>query len=289
LTDFNFSIVIPAKNEAENLDALLPGIRQLYPDTEIVVVNDGSTDNTIEICENHGVRVVTHYFSRGNGASIKTGARNVSSKAILFMDGDGQHKPQDIPRLLEEYEKGADMVVGARDSKSQASVGRLFGNYLYNRLSSWISGFQIKDLTSGFRIAERKKFMRFLYLLPNGFSYPTTITMAFCRAGYEVSYIPIETASRLGKSHISLVKDGVRFLIIIFKIGTLFSPLKIFLPFSFFFFAVGWLYYFYTYITSHTFTNMSAVLLTTSVVIFLIGLVSEQVTMLMYKELQDEE
>jgi len=289
LTDFNFSIVIPAKNEAENLDALLPGIRQLYPDTEIVVVNDGSTDNTIEICENHGVRVVTHNFSRGNGASIKTGARNVSSKAILFMDGDGQHKPQDIPRLLEEYEKGADMVVGARDSKSQASVGRLFGNYLYNRLSSWISGFQIKDLTSGFRIAERKKFMRFLYLLPNGFSYPTTITMAFCRAGYEVSYIPIETASRLGKSHISLVKDGVRFLIIIFKIGTLFSPLKIFLPFSFLFFAVGWLYYFYTYITSHTFTNMSAVLLTTSVVIFLIGLVSEQVTMLMYKELQDEE
>ena len=288
MTGLNFSIVIPAKNEAENLDHLLPAIRKLYPNTEIVVVNDGSTDNTIEICENYAVKVVTHNYSRGNGASIKTGARNVSSELILFMDGDGQHKPEDVPRLLEAYSKGADMVVGARNAKSQASLGRLFGNTIYNKLSSWISGYQIKDLTSGFRIVNRKKFMQFVYLLPNGFSYPTTCTMAFTRAGYDVVYIPIETAARLGKSHINLVKDGLRFLIIIFKIGTLFSPLQIFFPFSFFFFMIGLLYYCYTYITSHTFTNMSAVLFTTSVIIFLIGLVSEQVTMLMYKDQPEE-
>ena len=288
MTGLNFSIVIPAKNEAENLDHLLPAIRKLYPNTEIVVVNDGSTDNTIEICENYAVKVVTHNYSRGNGASIKTGARNVSSELILFMDGDGQHKPEDVPRLLEAYSKGADMVVGARNAKSQASLGRLFGNTIYNKLSSWISGYQIKDLTSGFRIVNRKKFMQFVYLLPNGFSYPTTCTMAFTRAGYDVVYIPIETAARLGKSHINLVKDGLRFLIIIFKIGTLFSPLKIFFPVSFFFFMIGLLYYCYTYITSHTFTNMSAVLFTTSVIIFLIGLVSEQVTMLMYKDQPEE-
>lgn len=285
----DFSIVIPAKNEGQNLSSLLPEIKRLYPETETVVVNDGSTDNTVEVCDKHGVRVVTHNYSRGNGASIKTGARNVGAETILFMDGDGQHKPEDIPRLLEAYENGADMVVGARNTKSQASIGRLFGNYLYNRLSSWISGYRIQDLTSGFRIIDRKKLMRFLYLLPNGFSYPTTITMAFCRAGYDVSYVPIETGNRLGKSHINLFKDGLRFLIIIFKIGTLYSPLKIFFPFSFFFFVLGLLYYGYTYLNFHTFTNMSAVLFTTAVIIFLIGLVSEQVTMLMYRDDQDAE
>jgi len=287
LTDMEFSIVIPAKNEAENLDALLPGIRELYPNVEIIVVNDGSTDNTIEVCEKYAVRLVNHNHSRGNGASIKTGARNASGQAILFMDGDGQHKPQDIPRLLEEYGKGVDMVVGARDSKSQASMGRLFGNFLYNRLSSWITGFKILDLTSGFRIVNRKKFVQFLYLLPNGFSYPTTITMAFCRAGYDLTYIPIETASRLGKSHISLLKDGLRFFIIIFKIGTLYSPLKIFIPVAAAFFGTGLLYYMYTLITRHAFSNMSAVLFISSVIVFLIGLVSEQVTALMFKDSGD--
>ena len=286
MSDIDFSIVIPAKNEAENLANLLPEIRKLYPSVDVVVVNDGSTDNTIEVCERNNVRVVTHNYSRGNGASIKTGARNAKSKTILFMDGDGQHKPEDISRLLDAYDGGADMVVGARDSKSQASLGRLFANSLYNRLSSWISGYGIKDLTSGFRLVDRSKFLQFLYLLPNGFSYPTTCTMAFCRAGYDVTYIPIETADRLGKSHISLVKDGLRFLIIIFKIGTLYSPLKIFVPFSMTFFLTGLAYYAYTYITSHTFTNMSAVLFITSIIVFLIGLVSEQVTILMYKDHQ---
>lgn len=278
------SIVIPAKNEARNLEQLLPDLVAKYPRAEIIVVNDGSTDDTVAVCEQHGVNVVTHTHSRGNGASIKSGARRASQDTVLFMDGDGQHKPEDIERLLEEYNRGSDMVVGARDSKSQASIGRLFGNYLYNKLSSWISGYHIQDLTSGFRIVDRKKFMRFLYLLPNGFSYPTTCTMAFCRAGYSLAYIPIETGSRLGKSHINLVKDGVRFFIIIFKIGTLFSPLKIFLPISFLFFLTGTLYYLYTFLTDHSFTNMGVLLYICAIFVFLIGLVSEQITALIYKD-----
>lgn len=280
----DFSIVIPAKNEAEGLSELLPELRRLYPDNQILVVNDGSTDDTKKVCENNSVDVVSHDYSRGNGASIKTGARNAKGENILFMDADGQHNPEDISRLLESFEAGGDMVVGARDSGSQASVGRLIANTLYNRLSSWISGHRVLDLTSGFRLVCRKKFLQFLYLLPNGFSYPTTITMAFFRAGYSVKYLPITARQRQGKSHINIFKDGVRFLIIIFKVGTLYSPLKIFVPTSLFFFLFGVCYYLYTFITRHAFSNMSAVLILTSVIIFLIGLVSEQITALMYKD-----
>jgi len=280
----DFSIVIPAKNEAEGLSGLLPELRRLYPENQILVVNDGSTDDTKNVCEKNGVDVVSHDYSRGNGASIKTGARNAKGENILFMDADGQHNPEDISRLLESFEAGGDMVVGARDSGSQASVGRLIANTLYNRLSSWISGHRVLDLTSGFRLVCRKKFLQFLYLLPNGFSYPTTITMAFFRAGYSVKYLPITARQRQGKSHINIFKDGVRFLIIIFKVGTLYSPLKIFVPTSLFFFLFGVCYYLYTFITRHAFSNMSAVLILTSVIIFLIGLVSEQITALMYKD-----
>lgn len=280
----DFSIVIPAKNEAEGLSGLLPELRRLYPENQILVVNDGSSDDTKNVCEKNGVDVVSHDYSRGNGASIKTGARNAKGENILFMDADGQHNPEDISRLLESFEAGGDMVVGARDSGSQASVGRLIANTLYNRLSSWISGHRVLDLTSGFRLVCRKKFLQFLYLLPNGFSYPTTITMAFFRAGYSVKYLPITARQRQGKSHINIFKDGVRFLIIIFKVGTLYSPLKIFVPTSLFFFLFGVCYYLYTFITRHAFSNMSAVLILTSVIIFLIGLVSEQITALMYKD-----
>lgn len=283
----SFSIVIPAKNEADNLSGLLPELRQLYPDVEIIVVSDGSTDATENICEQNKVDVIKHQYSKGNGASIKTGARAASSEIIVFMDGDGQHKPSDVKKLLEKLDEGFDMVVGARGNESQASLSRLLANNIYNKLSSWISGHDIQDLTSGFRAVKREKFLKFLYLLPNGFSYPTTSTMAFFRAGYSISYIVIETAERLGKSHINLLKDGIRFFVIIFKIGTLYSPLKIFLPISFGFFCIGLVYYLYTFINFHTFTNMSAVLFMTSILVFLIGLVSEQVTMLIYKDSED--
>lgn len=279
------SIVLPARNEGVNLRRFLPELRAMFPAAEIIVVNDGSTDDTVAVCTACGVRVVTHQYSKGNGASIKSGARYATHDTVVFMDGDGQHAPADVQRLLERYRDGGyDMVVGARSASSQASVGRLIANTLYNRLSSWISGQQIQDLTSGLRVVNRKKFRQFLYLLPNGFSYPTTITMAFFRAGYSVAYVPIHAGVREGKSHISLVKDGVRFFLIIFKIGTLYSPLKIFVPIAFSLFSVGLVYYLYTFAAYHTFTNMSAVLFISAIIVFLIGLVSEQVTTLIYKD-----
>lgn len=278
------SIVMPAKNEAVNLQKLLPLLQATLPGAELIVVNDGSTDNTVALCESLGVSVVSHQYSKGNGASIKSGARHASRDTVVFMDGDGQHKPADILRLYAVFCQGYDMVIGARSAATQASVGRLVANTLYNRLSSWMANQTIRDLTSGFRIVNRQKFLKFLYLLPNGFSYPTTITMSFFRAGYSVAYVDIEADKREGKSHINLLKDGMRFFLIIFKIGTLYSPLKIFVPIAAGFFGLGVAYYLYTFFNFHTFTNMSAVLFITAVIVFLIGLVSEQVTTLIYKD-----
>ena len=282
--NYSLSIVIPAKNEAENLKRFLPRLLAVVMDAEVIVVNDGSTDDTLSICEQHDVTVVTHPYSKGNGAAIKTGARTAKGEVIVFMDGDGQHKPEDISQMLEKLATGYDMAVGARDKQSQADSFRAIANSVYNWLSSAITGHKILDLTSGFGAVKADKFKEFLYLLPNGFSYPTTSTMAFFRAGYSVGYMPIQTEQRLGESHISLLKDGIRFLLIIFKVGTLYSPLKIFLPIAVGFFGIGVINYIYTYTTQSTFTNMSAVLLMTGIIIFLFGLVSEQGTALMYKD-----
>ena len=282
--NYSLSIVIPAKNEAKNLKGFLPRLLAVVANAEVIVVNDGSTDDTLAICEQHGVTVVTHPYSKGNGAAIKTGAKSEKGEVIVFLDGDVQHKPEDIPRLLEKLATGYDLVVGARGKQSQADSFRAIANGVYNWLSSAITGHKILDLTSGFRAVKADKFKEFLYLLPNGFSYPTTSTMAFFRAGYSVGYMPIQTGQRLGESHISLLKDGIRFLLIIFKVGTLYSPVKIFLPIAAVFFGTGVLNYIYTYTTQGTFTNMSAVLLMTAIIVFLIGLVSEQVTALMYKD-----
>lgn len=278
------SIILPAKNEAEGLKSFLPRLRKQLPLAEIIVVNDGSTDNTAEVCLANGVFVVTHPYSMGNGAAVKSGARHASGEVLVFMDADGQHQPEDIPRLLAHIEQGYDMAVGARDGDSQASKARGLGNALYNRLASYMTGHVIKDLTSGFRAVRANKFREFLHLLPNGFSYPTTSTMAFFRSGYSVIYEPITAPKRIGKSHLNITKDGFRFLLIIFKIGTLHSPLKLFLPISLAFFGVGLAYYLNTLISVGRFTNMSALLISTSVLIFLIGLVSEQITSLIYNQ-----
>ncbi|GAA4822191.1 glycosyl transferase [Marinicella pacifica] len=277
------SIIIPAKNEGESLINLLPALKKVIPDAEIIVVNDGSTDDTQEICEQADIKVVNHPYSRGNGAAIKSGARVACGDTIIFMDADGQHRPEDIRGLLERFNEGFDMVVGARGGESQASKARLFGNGLYNRVASYMTGQKIVDLTSGFRVVNADKFKQFLYLLPNGFSYPTTITMAFFRAGYGVAYEPIIAPERIGKSHINLFKDGMRFFLIIFKIGTLYSPMKLFFPASLMFFLLGLIYYIYTFFIDGRFTNMGVLLFTTSVMIFLLGLISEQITALFYQ------
>ncbi len=278
----SISIVIPAKNEAASLKSLLPELKAAYPFAQIILVNDGSNDETSKVCQENSVTELKHPYSKGNGASIKSGARAATGDVIVFMDGDGQHRVGDISKLLSKLSLGYDMVVGARDSQSQASLGRLAANRLYNRLATWMVGHEIEDLTSGFRVVRAAMFRQFLAILPNGFSYPTTITMAFFRAGYSVRYVPIQADKRIGKSHINLVKDGLRFLLIIFKIGTLYSPLKLFTPISLLFFGVGFSYYLFTFFTTGRFTNMSALLFSSSVLVFLMGLISEQVTTLMY-------
>ncbi len=285
--DPKLSIVLPAKNEAGALAKLLPVLRQRYVNAEIVIVDDGSDDNTADLCRSHTVKVISLPYSIGNGAAIKQGARAAQGEILVFMDADGQHQPQDIDRLLAKIDEGYDMVVGARSSNSQASLHRAVANRFYNRLATWMTGQTVQDLTSGFRAVKAEKFHKFLYLLPNGFSYPTTITMSFFRAGYSVAYVPIAAAKRVGRSHVLPIRDGMRFLLIIFKIGTLYSPLKLFLPVSLLFFLTGLSYYLYTFITVHRFTNMSALLFITSVLVFLIGLVSEQITSLNYRNSED--
>lgn len=285
----SISIIIPAKNEASGLALLLPRVRVLFPDAELIVVDDGSTDNTGEICHAHRARRIAHPYSMGNGAAIKTGARAARGNLLVFLDGDGQHNPEDIHGLLAKLEEGYDMVVGARSFQSQAGLRRAFGNAFYSRLASWMTGHRIDDLTSGFRVARAGKFRRFLYLLPNGFSYPTTITMAFFRSAFPVAYSPIHAARRKGKSNIHLLRDGIRFFLIIMKIGSLFSPMRLFLPVSLFFFTLGIFYYTYTYLTMGRLTIMSALLFIASMLTFLIGIVAEQVSSLHYRDMQSDD
>lgn len=283
-----FSIILPARNEADNLTKLLPQLCERHPHSEIIVVDDGSTDNTAEVCSQFPVRVVAHPYGMGNGAAVKSGARHATRDVMVFMDADGQHDPQKIDELVAKLEQGYEMAVGARLTRTHASLARRIANFLFNRLASVMTGHKIEDLTSGFRAVRRRHFNRFLYLYPNGFSYPTTCTMAFFRSGLAVAYVPIEARQRGGRSHIKLLEDGLRFYMIILKIGALFSPMRLFLPISMALFAIGLSYYLYTYITVHRFTNMSALLLTTAIITFLIGILAELVSALHFKDADTE-
>lgn len=288
MTD-SLSIILPAKNESRSLSIILPELVKSFPNAEIIVIDDCSTDDTKEICQENKVKVISHPYTMGNGAAIKTGARVARGEVIVFMDADGQHHHQDIPALLEKMDEGFDMVVGARSVDSHASFMRRTGNFTYNKLASLMTGFNILDLTSGFRAVRARHFRKFLYLLPNGFSYPTTSTMAFFRSGLAVAYVPIQAGVRKGDSHISLLKDGIKFFVIIMKVGALFSPMRLFFPVSSLLFMTGLGYYGYTYISAGRFTNMSALLFTTSIIIFLIGLVSEQVSSLHYRGIEENQ
>ena len=284
MTKSTVTIIIPAKDEELGVSQVLSKIRNLYPQYELIVVDDGSSDQTAVISESCGAKVVSHKYSKGNGAAIKTGAREAAGEILVFMDADGQHDPGYIAELVAEVDGGYDMAVGARQRGSQANVGRSLANRFYNLLASYITGQRIEDLTSGFRAVRSDKFRQFLYLLPNGFSYPTTCTMAFFRSGYSVKYHPIHSAPRVGASHIRLIKDGARFFLIIFKVGTLYSPLKLFAPAALAFFSMAACWYGYTFAVMGRFTNMSALLMTGGFVIFMMGLISEQITALMYKD-----
>lgn len=281
------SIIIPAYNEGESIGGVIRKIFQIMDkECEVIIVDDGSSDGTAEEAEQAGGKVIKHPYNKGNGAAIKTGIRNASGGIIILMDGDGQHNPEDILLLLRAMDK-YDMVVGARISDSESQLHRRIANKIYNLLASYIAGRKIPDLTSGFRAIKTSILKKFLYLLPNTFSYPSTITLSFMKAGYSVYYQPVKVSKRVGKSKLSLLKDGVRFFLIISKVATLFSPLRVFLPASLIIFLSGIGYYMYTFYTAQRFTNMSLLLLVAGVMLFLLGLISEQIAQLRYDRSED--
>jgi len=286
------SVVIPVLNEEQVIGLVVKGIyevvSQLDLDYEILVVDDGSTDTTRSVAAAAGARVITHAYNMGNGVAVKTGIRNAEGDVVVLMDGDGQHIAADIPRLIEKIDTHA-MVVGARDHNSQAGWHRDLANRIYNAFASYICGRRILDLTSGFRAIRTSLARQFVYLLPNTFSYPTTTTLALVRAGHCITYVPIKAAKRVGKSKISLLRDGMRFLTIILKIATLFSPLKVFIPVSVFTLILGMGWYLYTLITfGPKMPPSSVILVLASVQFFLMGLISEQITQLRYAGSEDE-
>ncbi|MCC5866322.1 MAG: glycosyltransferase family 2 protein [Wenzhouxiangella sp.] len=284
MSDPIVSFIIPAKNESATIAQVVGRVQELHPTAEIVVVDDGSTDDTAALAKRAGARVHQHPTSLGNGAAVKAGARSAKGEIFVFLDADGQHDPADATRLLARLDQGFDMAVGARSSGSHANIARMMANGAYNVIASAITGQTIPDLTSGYRAVRADIFRKYLYLLPNGFSYPTTITMALMRAGHPVDFVDIQASKRKGKSHIKPLRDGFRFLLIIFKIATLYAPLKLFLPASALFLLTGIAYYAYTFSTQGRFTNMTLLLMSAAVIIFLIGLISEQITALNYKE-----
>ena len=273
------SVIIPAFDEERAIGPVIASLRAAAPWREIIVVDDGSTDRTGEVARAAGANVIRHPYNIGNGASVKSGIREASGDFILIMDGDGQHTADDAVRLvnhLGEY----DLVVGARASSGQASAARQTGNNALNRLATYLTGRDIPDLTSGMRAARSSGLREFLHLLPNGFSTPTTTTLSFVKAGYSVRFEPIEARARVGQSKIRLVSDGTNFLLILLKVITVFSPLRIFLPISVFAFTLGAAYAVWTAITQHHITNSSVLLIVLAVIIFLVGLVSEQISTL---------
>jgi len=280
------SIIIPAYNEEEVIGQVVNQIQSVINELgfkyEILVVDDGSGDGTANLAREAGARVIQHPENIGNGAAIKTGIRKAKGNVIVMLDSDGQHPPEDIPRLLEKLGP-YDMVVGARTKTSDTDLRRDFGNKIYNALATYVCGRKIEDLTSGFRAIKADVAKKFVYLLPNKFSYPTTITLAVLRSGRSLAYVPIEGKRRIGKSKIKLVRDGMRFLMIILRVSTYYSPLKIFIPVSILMFLTGFGYGLFKVIFLNTsYGPTSAMLMTISVVIFMVGLVSEQVAQLRY-------
>ena len=280
------SVIIPAYNEAGSISSVIHRVTEVLADQalalEIVVVDDGSSDDTATVAQAAGATVIQHPYNIGNGAAVKTGIRHARGNILVMLDADGQHPPEDIPRLLEKLDK-YDMVVGARTRDSDSRLHRDLANQVYNWLASYVCGRKIEDLTSGFRAIKANIARRFVYLLPNTFSYPTTITLATVHSGYSLTYVPILAARRVGKSKIKLFRDGSRFFLIIAKIATLFSPLKVFIPASILMFLVGFGYgLFKVLFLSQRYGPTSAMLMTVAVLIFLVGLVSEQVAQLRF-------
>jgi glycosyltransferase involved in cell wall biosynthesis len=280
-------VIIPAFNEGDAIHRVIGKTRELRPDAEILVVDDGSKDNTSEVAREAGARVIRHPYNKGNGAAVKTGLRNARGEVVLLLDADGQHPPEDIERVLAgigEY----DLVVGARTRDSESAKIRDLGNFVFNNLATYLSGHQIPDLTSGFRAMKRELILEFIHLLPNLYSYPTTSTLAFLKAGYNVQFVPIRARKGTGRSNTKILRDGTRAIVIILRMITLFAPMKIFLPISAVLFVLGVLYGLGNIFLfgMNRIPNGSVLLIMSSLFIFLFGLISEQIAAMRFESSQ---
>jgi glycosyltransferase involved in cell wall biosynthesis len=276
------SVIIPAHNEAAAVGEVVRGLCAAARWHEILVVDDGSTDATGETAQRAGAAVIRHPYRKGNGAAVKSGIRRATGEYILIIDGDGQHRTEDAVRIVSRL-GDYDLVVGARAGSTQATQSRKVGNSVLNTLASYLADHHIPDLTSGLRGARRSMLAEFVHLLPNGFSTPTTTTLAFIRAGYNVAFEPIDARPRIGDSKIRFVSDGTKFLLIVMRVVTIFSPLRIFAPLSMGALAVGGTYGLWTIVMEQHVTNTSVVLIVLGVVVFLIGLISEQISALRFE------
>jgi glycosyltransferase involved in cell wall biosynthesis len=276
------SVIIPAFHESGAIADVIRGLAAAGPWHEILVVDDGSTDDTAANAQAAGARVIRHPYNKGNGASVKTGIRAATGEYILIIDGDGQHQPADALRLVEKL-GDYDLVVGARSSATQAGSARRIGNGVLNRLASVLADREIPDLTSGFRAMRREYVREFLHLLPNGFSTPTTTTLAFIKAGYNVAFVPIEARTRVGTSKIRFSRDGLKFLLIVVRVITVFSPLRVFVPIAGVSMAAAILYGGWTIVESHKIANGAVILFLFAVLVFLVGLISEQIASLRHE------
>ena len=288
--ELSLSIIIPAFNEGDAVGAVIAKAHALRPKAEILVVDDGSKDNTAEAARAAGARVVRHPYNKGNGAAVKTGLRNARGDVVLLLDADGQHPPEDIEHVLSgigEY----DLVVGARTRDSESAWIRDLGNTIFNNLASYLAGRKIPDLTSGFRAMRRDYIMDFIHLLPNLYSYPTTSTLAFIKAGYNVQFVPIKARKGTGRSNTRIIRDGIRAVVIIFRMITLFAPMKIFLPISLGLFVLGVLYGIANIFVFgiNRIPNGSVLLILSSLFIFLFGLISEQIAAMRFENTQRRE
>jgi glycosyltransferase involved in cell wall biosynthesis len=276
------TIVIPAMDESASIAEVVTRLRAVAPWHQLLVIDDGSSDQTAAQARAAGATVVRHPYNKGNGAAVKSGIRAATGDFILVMDGDGQHQPEDALRIVSRLGE-FDLIVGARAPSTQATAGRRVGNALLNRLASYLTGRPIPDLTSGFRGARTAYLREFIHLLPNGFSAPTTTTLAFIRAGYNVAFEPIDARQRVGSSHVRMARDGAKFFLILLKIVTIFSPLRIFVPASVVSFVAGLLYGLWTVVASGRIANGAVILLMFAVIVFLVGLVSEQISALRFE------
>lgn len=286
--NLRLSVIIPAYNEGNGIAAVVSNIRAVLEKMdspfEILVVDDGSKDATAENAGKAGARVIRHPYNIGNGAAVKTGIRHARGSILVTIDADGQHNPEDIPLLVNRIGP-YDMVVGSRNSSSDTAAHRDLANMVFNSLASYVSGRKIEDLTSGFRAVKARIARQFLYLFPNKFSYPSTITLSVVRAGYSLGYESIRFAKRNkdSKSKIKPLQDGFRFLMIILRIAVFYAPLKIFVPLSLIIFLLGVVYgLIRIFVLDAPYGQTSALLLSTAVLTFLVGLVSEQIAQLRF-------